>query len=345
MILATKSRLGLKFASQAILIKNPINTVISKNFSLLNQKLNVSPKFQLKSLALLPPLAAGGYLAYRYLSIQEITKSLHLYTEEPRIFTKDPKTLRLKQESGDKPMVLILSWLLANQKHIKKFAQVYTEQGCDVLVAHITPWQLLWPSSGTQLVALDIVKFLEANDYYKQLFIHGFSVGGYFWGECLVQMQKDITKYQKVIDRICGQIWDSAADITEIPVGVPRALFPRNPVLQSGLENYMQYHLKTFHEAATQHYIRSSQMYHMNLVHSPALFILSKTDPVGAEASNRRVADSWISLGVDVTWRCFDRSPHVGHYMKHRESYMQYWFDHLAKVKLIKNPELMRAKL
>lgn len=57
---------------------------------------------------------------------------------------------RLKQDSDDKPMVLILSWLLANQKHIKKFAQVYTDQGCDVLVAHITPWQLLWPSSGTQ---------------------------------------------------------------------------------------------------------------------------------------------------------------------------------------------------
>lgn len=49
-------------------------------------------------------------------------------------------------------MVLILSWLLANHKHIKKFAQVYTDQGCDVLVAHITPWQLLWPSSGTQVI-------------------------------------------------------------------------------------------------------------------------------------------------------------------------------------------------
>ncbi len=51
--------------------------------------------------------------------------------------------------------------------------------------------------------------------------LHGFSVGGYLWAECMVQMQKDLAKYEKDLNqRICGQIWDSAADITEIPVGV-----------------------------------------------------------------------------------------------------------------------------
>ena len=96
-------------------------------------------------------------------------------------------------------------------------------------------------------------------------------------------MEKDIAKYKPVCERIVGQIFDSAADITEIPVGVPKALFPRNPRLQTALRNYMIYHMKTFHEAATQHYIRSSQLFHTNYVHAPALFILSKSDPVGAE--------------------------------------------------------------
>lgn len=52
-------------------------------------------------------------------------------------------------------------------------------------------------------------------------------------------------------------------------------------------------------------------MFHTNLCHAPALFIVSKTDPVGAEQSNIRVRDSWISNGVDITWKCFDKSPHV----------------------------------
>lgn len=165
------------------------------------------------------------------------------------------------------------------------------------------------------------------------------------WGECLAQMQKDSAKYQTVIDRIIGQVWDSAADITEIPIGVPRALFPRNPRLQIALRNYMLYHMKTFHEAATQHYIRSSQLFHTNICHAPALFIVSKTDPVGSESSNRRVADSWISNGINLTWKCFDRSPHVGHFIKHRQEYMQSLFDHLRSIKMVKYPEKLRAKL
>lgn len=194
-------------------------------------------------------------------------------------------------------------------------------------------------------MALELVTFMANNEYYKQMVLHGFSVGGYMWGECLVHMDNDREKYQKVVDRIIGQIFDSAADITEIPVGVPRALFPRNPRLQIALKNYMVYHMRTFHEAATQHYIRSSQMYHTNFCRAPALFFLSKTDPVGAEASNRRVADSWIANGINITWKCFDRSPHVGHFLKHREEYLQHLFDHLRSINMVKHPELLRAKL
>lgn len=186
---------------------------------------------------------------------------------------------------------------------------------------------------------------MASNEQYKQMVLHGFSVGGYIWGECLAEMEKDRQRYQTVVDRIMGQIWDSAADISEIPIGVPKALFPRNPRLQTALRNYMLYHMKTFHEAATQHYIRSSQFFHMNYVHTPALFFVSKTDPVGAEASNRRVADSWIANGVNLTWKCFDRSPHVGHFHKHRDEYLQYLFDHLRSINMVKHPELLRAKL
>lgn len=66
------------------------------------------------------------------------------------------------------------------------------------------------------------------------------------------------------------------------------------------INNLFRYHLKTFHEAATIHYMRSSQAFHLNLCHAPALFLLSKTDPVGAENSNRKVHDSWESLGIKV---------------------------------------------
>ena len=71
------------------------------------------------------------------------------------------------------------------------------------------------------------------------MILHGFSVGGYLWGECLVHIARDLENHQHILNRITGQIWDSAADITEIPVGVPKALFPNNKALQTALRNYM----------------------------------------------------------------------------------------------------------
>lgn len=199
-------------------------------------------------------------------------------------------------------MVLIFAWLQAKHKHLKKYAELYINQGFDVVVAQITPWQLLWPIKGSQVVAADILKFLHNNDSYSPIIIHGFSVGGYCMGEVMVHMARELDKYKPLLNRVIAQVWDSAADITEIPEGVPKALFPRNPTLQKALRSYMMYHLKTFHDAATVHYIRSSQMFHSNLVHAPALFLISKTDPIGAEASNQRVRESWESKGIQVNF-------------------------------------------
>ena len=68
--------------------------------------------------------------------------------------------------------------------------------------------------------------------------LHGFSVGGYLWGECLVKLDQDEAG-KATLEKIKGQIWDSAADITEIPVGVPHAVLPKNPTLQGALRSYI----------------------------------------------------------------------------------------------------------
>lgn len=83
------------------------------------------------------------------------------------------------------------------------------------------------------------MNFLLVNENYAPLLLHGFSVGGYVWSEALVHVAQDMKRYQPIVDRICGQVWDSAADITEIPIGVPFAVFPKNKVMQNALRQYM----------------------------------------------------------------------------------------------------------
>jgi hypothetical protein len=257
-------------------------------------------------------------LGVRNISSLEVTKNITLLSNEK----KNGAVVNLKLENQeDKPLVIMLSWLMAKRKHIFKYADFYISKGFDVMNISVTPWQLLWPLKGTQLMAVDILKFLDSNKSYGPIIIHGFSVGGYVWSEALVQLAAEQNRYQHILDRIVGQVWDSAADITELPTGFPFAVFPRNKVLQSALKQYILYHLKTFDKVATCHHVRASQMFHTNIVTAPALFFLSKTDPIGSVSSNLRARESWESMGIQTFWKCWDNSPHVGHFHRHPEEY------------------------
>ncbi|XP_026470972.1 transmembrane protein 53-A-like [Ctenocephalides felis] len=277
----------------------------------------------------------------RDLSSQEVTKNIQLFSNDKVQIDKD---LKLEQPL-ERPLVVLLTWLMAKQKHIMKFADIYNDHGFDVLNVSINPWQLLWPAKGTQLVSRDVLKFLYHNTTYNPVLLHGFSVGGYVWGECLVHISQNPKLYNPLLQRIAGQIWDSAADITEIPIGTPKAVFPKNKVLQTALRKYMIYHLKTFHDVATSHYIRASQMFHSTLVRSPALFLLSKTDPIGPVSSNQRVKEAWEGLGIKCYWKCWDRSPHVGHFHKHPKEYTQELNSFLESIGLINEAQKMRAQM
>ncbi|ETN66659.1 hypothetical protein AND_001555 [Anopheles darlingi] len=247
-------------------------------------------------------------------------------------YEKDSSTLRLRKPL-DKPLVLVFAWLQATNKHLGRIAEFYLEQGFEVLTVYITPWQILWPVHGSQKVAEDVVKFLSNNDFPEGLVLHGFSVGGYFWGECLVQLHAHPTG-RRTLEKIVGQIWDSVTHLEEIPIGVPPAMFPRKPKLQNMLRNYLTYHMKLFHEAATQYYQKSTYMYHYEPVQCPALVLVSKSDPIGAEAPNKRLCGIWESKGVRTTFKCWDKSPHVGHFFKHRDEYVQLLLTHLKLLNL-----------
>jgi hypothetical protein len=253
------------------------------------------------------PFAACAGLTWasihRHYSVNQITKNIQLISAHNDIQIDKSSPLRLtnpKLGENNAPLVVMLSWLLAKKRHILKYANFYMDQGFDVLCVSITPWQLLWPVKGTQVVAGDILKFLYLNECYQQCLLHGFSVGAYLWAEVMVKMSHDPERYQPVTDRIVGHIWDSAADISDLPVGFPRAVFPNNTVLQATFEKYIRYHMKAFHDTVTAHYEVASQRFHSTLVRSPALLLFSKTDPVGNEESNKKVLKHWEKLGLKV---------------------------------------------
>lgn len=276
------------------------------------------------------------------LSTRHVSKNIEHILQDNQTKTHNG-ALETTNNNENRPLLVILSWLLAKRMHIMKFANLYLEQGFDVAIVSITPWQLMWPTKGSRLVAADLIEFLIQQQSYQQILLHGFSVGGYMWGEVLDLMQSDHEKRNNIIDRIVGQVWDSAADVAELSIGTTRAVFPENEMLRNMLQKYLEYHLKTFYKPSTQYYIRSSQLFYTNLVRSPALFFVSKTDQVGNITSNLRVKERWDTLGVKTYVKVFEKSPHVGHYRKYPKEYVAELYAFLHKLHLIQNEEKIRA--
>lgn len=248
------------------------------------------------------------------------------------------------QKSGhlldsERPLAIIFSWMMAQKKHIMKFGNLYMQQGCDVLTVSLSPTQVLWPVTGSQVVAEDVLKFLVQGDQQQRsLLFHGFSVGAYLYGEMLTKMRHHPNKYGAVADRIVGQIFDSAVDYDGIQHGLPKAV-TSNVVIQKLLSTYIKYHMKWMYQTATQHFLTASDLFHNNdLVKAPALFLYSSDDPVGRAEGNLRVIRNWEGRGTKVYVKCFDSSPHVSHLHYHAEEYMEELSVFLERIGLLIAP-------
>ncbi|XP_012288161.1 uncharacterized protein LOC105703938 [Orussus abietinus] len=280
----------------------------------------------------------------RFLSEHRITKNIEFISNDRQVVVNN-NTVQCMKESSNRPLIVLLSWLLCKRKHIMKFAKLYMERDFDVLTVSISPWQLMWPVQGSRITAADLLTFLHKNTNYQHVVLHGFSVGGYMWGEVLDLIHSDQKKYNHVIDRIAGQVWDSAVDVNELSIGTPRAVFPTNAMLQSVLQKYLEYHMKAFYKQSTQYYVRSSQLFHTTPVRAPALLLLSDTDPIGTVTSNTRAHDSWQSLGIKTYQKVFKGSPHVGHFQMYPKEYVAELYAFLDKLQFVQNKEKIRARL
>ena len=120
--------------------------------------------------------------------------------------------------------------------------------------------------------------------------------------------------------------------------------------------HFCSYHMKLFHEEATQYYVKCTHLFHYEPAQCPALLLVSKTDPVGTEKANNRLRSIWESVGVKVSCvhpfrkttyayttlplvsqtslKCWDKSPHVGHFHKHRDEYIELLLAHLRALDL-----------
>lgn len=241
----------------------------------------------------------------------------------------------MKPDFNSKSLVLLISWLGGKRKDLEKFCKLYADLGFDVLIARIHPMQALRPVKCAKPIANDIVNFLSMNENYEKVVVHGFSGGGYLWGECLVNMQENPDKRKIIDQKVKAQVWDSIAGVHEVGIGVSKVMFPNNLFMQSASMKLIEQYLKTFNNFCTMHYQKSDDTFHKDPLHAPALIFFSNTDPIGTPEMHFRILNNFMANGIKVTSKCFNDSPHIQHFIRHKVEYTKYLLDLLESSHLI----------
>lgn len=147
-------------------------------------------------------------------------------------------------------------------------------------------------------------------------------------------MRDNDPRYEAVASRIRAQIWDSVAGFRESPLGFSKAF---GPITQKCVKWFMHLHLALLSDATSKHYDKVEEYFLNKPIKAPALMFYSKADPIGTELKNVTIADNFEILNIEVTRTCFERSPHIGHFHKHRKEYEMALIKHLKSCNLISN--------
>ncbi|XP_043189200.1 uncharacterized protein LOC122363716 isoform X2 [Amphibalanus amphitrite] len=239
---------------------------------------------------------------------------------------------------GERPLAVMLPWLRATKKGISKYANFYLSQGFNVLVGTISARQLLLPETGSQETARRLVDFLLTHEEVNQYVVHSFSIGAYYWGEILGQLcQMDPEK--TITRKITGVVFDSPADMEEIPVGLPMALTDFVP-LQRLIASYARLHLRWMEQRATRHYREAKrQVVHYPMPQAATLFLWSQNDPVTSCRAILDLGAAFEASGRQVFYKCWADSQHVRHLLQHPGDYHSEVAEFLRRLGHLRYPD------
>lgn len=223
--------------------------------------------------------------------------------------------------SCERRLVVLMSWLEAKEKHIEKYRQFYLDRGFDVLNVKTSPLDLLLPNVGAKKISKDFVRFM-VDKQYSDVVLHGFSVGGYMFGQVLLDIDKQEEGVkQKVLNSIRGLVFDSLVPFEGTCIGVSRSI-TQNKALAKVIEYVLKMYLVLGHNIATKYYLEASEKVWGGPLKCPSLFIMSKDDVISDHKIIERLASVWSKLGLETQKMVVDSAPHVQIYQKHQEEYV-----------------------
>ncbi|EGD82057.1 hypothetical protein PTSG_02739 [Salpingoeca rosetta] len=219
---------------------------------------------------------------------------------------------------ADRPVVLMIGWLLSKRNHIQKYADWYADRGIHTVSMLPRPKHCL-DMKQASAAASSLLHLVTSPPFRGHpLLIHGFSVGGFLYGRYLMEATQH-SEYEDIAACTRGQILDSVVDLEGIPYGVSAATF-KNPLVRRLSQAFLE-GLMAMSPGRMGVYRASSSIFKANPMRTPTHVMYSHVDPVTDSERIESVMRAWQQQGIPVTASVFDESAHVQHMKQYYDKY------------------------
>ncbi|KAJ8245498.1 hypothetical protein GJAV_G00271370 [Gymnothorax javanicus] len=239
-----------------------------------------------------------------------------------------------------RPLLLLFPWLHAQPQAVGKYMQAYSRTGCDMLMVETDVSKFLWPRWGLDYGA-QVLEVLQSDQFVSRpLLVHAFSIGGFTFSQLLMHMSLDTQRYQCLMDRIKGHVYDSLVigSLDHMAVGLGKSILPR-------WEGVVRWTALLYFRASKRftvdNFAAGIEVFWNSPIKAPALFFFCENDVMSDHKQLEELIEYWRKRGVTVHSKKWAESRHAGHLRRHPEEYLSTLDNFLLSI----NMTPLRAKM
>ena len=229
-------------------------------------------------------------------------------------------------EGASKPLVLFFEWLRAPTAAVDKYCNLYHSRGMDVLTVqgNLGPFLMPKKAAVASRALLDYIISSEATKQRPFLLVHSFSIGAYLYSVFLMEIERNMEKYEVVSNSIRGQVFDSIVIGSLDHMGEAIAIASNanklvSWTIRTGMASYFAINRST----VVPFYEKAISAFKNNFIKGPVLMFYSLNDPMADPASMEAVISKWNTDPQFKLWyKCWNNSSHAEHLRLHSDDYI-----------------------
>lgn len=250
-------------------------------------------------------------------------------------------TQRLQILDKKVPVVVLFGWAHCQDKHLAKYSKIYEDKGMITIRYCLSDQYFFWEPSKMPIIGQKIANLIcELNLDEHPIFVQSFSNGG---STVYLNMSKALNKLPRPLN-IKGILFDSTPGsrrlvgyynvISEVYKEEKRFLVaPRALLMAAGVAVLWNFE-KIYNLAnpkSTGGFLDVCRYLYSEKYQWPQHCIYSTKDNIVYAPDIGKFIEYRKRLGIDITSLCFYDSPHVSHYMYHKEEYTKSVLDFIDK--------------